>query len=52
MKTPNRPDNKSSEAMRLEQVRLYIRLHLRQFVTQGSVVAGWREAGGRRRGPY
>jgi len=52
MKTPNRPDNKSAEAMRLEQVRLHIRLHLRQFVTQGSVVAGWRESGGRRRGPY
>ena len=52
MKTPNTPDNNSREATRLERVRLYIKLHLRQFVTQGSVIAGWRQSGGRRLGPY
>jgi hypothetical protein len=36
----------------LEQVWLYIKLHRRQFVTQGSVVAGWRQSGARRLGPY
>ena len=52
MKTQDSPDNKSPEATRFERVRLYIKLHLRQFVTQGSVIAGWRQSGGRRLGPY
>ena len=45
-------ENNSPQADRLERVRLYLKLHGRQFVTQGSVVAGWRQSGGRRFGPY
>ena len=52
MKKQDTPKNKSPEATRLERVRLYIKLHLRQFITQGSVIAGWQESGGRRYGPY
>lgn len=52
MKNQNTPNNNSPQVERLERVRLHIKLHLRQFITQGRVVAGWRRSGGRTFGPY